>query len=93
MTQAEGRGFNPLSDPGAPSWLFIEMFLNTLFISLLTIIEDIQIQRSPNFCTRVHQGYWSVILFFDGILIWFWDQGDGWPHKMSLEVFLPFLFF
>ena len=32
---------------------------------------------SENFRICVHQGYWSVTLFFDGILVWFLDQGDA----------------
>ena len=24
-----------------------------------------------------------------GMFVWFWYQGDSWPHKMSLGDFLP----
>lgn len=31
----------------------LNMFLNTFFISLMAIIEDIEIQSSPNLCIHI----------------------------------------
>ena len=30
-----------------------------------------------DFCIYVLQWYWPVVLFFCGIFVWFWYQGDG----------------
>ena len=43
------------------------------------------------FCNYVHQSYWPVILFFCGVFVWFWYQGNAgsieWIWKCSSEVF------
>ena len=45
------------------------------------LLDPIGQYFGENFRICVHQGYWSVILFFGGILVWFWDQGDAGLKK------------
>ena len=45
------------------------VMVNNLLNVLLDLIE--------NFCTCVHQGYWSTILLFGGVFVWFWNQNDA----------------
>ena len=44
------------------------------------------------FCIYIHQGYWLVIFFSCGFLVWFWYQGHAGLVKMSFEEFPSLLF-
>ena len=44
------------------------------------------------FCIYIHQGYWLVIFFSCGFLVWFWYQGNAGLIKMSFEEFPSLLF-
>ena len=47
-----------------------------------------------DFCICVYQWYWPVVFyFFVCCLCLVLVSGWWWPHRMSLEVFLPLLFF
>ena len=53
-----------------------------------------------DFCICVHQWYWPIVFFlsfflsfFGGISCLFLVLEWWWPHRMSLEVYLPLQFF
>ena len=57
----------PALCPGDKSYLvMVNNFLNVL-------LDPIGSYLVENFCIHVHQGYWSVILLFGGVSVWFWN--------------------
>ena len=57
----------PALCPGNKSYLvMVNNFLNVL-------LDPISQYLVENFCIHVHQGYWSVILLFGGVFVWFWN--------------------
>ena len=49
------------------SWCILLMYWWILFANILLRF----------FCIYVHWGYWRVIFFLCGILVWFWYQGNA----------------
>ena len=49
------------------------------------------------FCINIRQGYWPIIFFSCGTLVWFWCQGNAglikWVWKSSFLFFLKSLSF
>ena len=40
---------------------------------LNVLLDPIGWYLGENFCINVHQGYWSIILLFAGVFVWFWN--------------------
>ena len=56
----------PTLHPGDKSHL---VMVNNL---LNVLLGPIGLYLSENFYIHVHQGYWSIILLFGGVFVWFW---------------------
>ena len=60
-------GVEPALCPRDKSYLvMVNNFLNVL-------LDPIGQYLVENFCIHVHHGYWSVILLFGGVFVWFWN--------------------
>ena len=57
----------PALHPGDKShFVMVNNLLNVLLDPIGQYLVD-------NLCICVHQGYWSVILLFGGVFVWFWN--------------------
>ena len=45
--------------------------------SFNVLLDPVGYYLVEGFCIHVHQGNWSIVLLFSGVIVWFWNQGNA----------------
>ena len=60
------------------------------------LLDSVASAFVENFCINIHPRYWPIVLFFSGIFVCFWNEGDGgiieclWEYSFFLNLLKEF---